>query len=156
MLNIFLLLFHLNLDNLAGHNSLHSILPLCIEGILNRKTLVVTPWGALNENIPLVQKEHDCRLHLYNKKDMVTCVEALNSIAMDVKTIGNQLKAHGRFQLTSGISLISRDTSNSSIKFQIYSDGTDQDTLFRMNFIGDSRIHQIYMNFMLQVNSISC
>lgn len=120
---------------------------------MNRKTLVVTPWGALNENIPLVQKEHDCRLHLYTKKDMVTCVEALNSIAMDSKTLRNKPTVRNRFKLASGIG---RNKSNSSIKFQIYSDNTDQDTLFRMDFIGDSRIHQIYMNFMLQVNSISC
>lgn len=139
---------------MSGHDSLRSSLPLCTEGILNRKTIVVTPWGALNENIPL--KEHDCRLHLYNKKDMVTCVEALKSIAMDSNTLRNQPTVRDRFKLTSGISFISRNTSNPSIKFQIYSDGTDQETLFRMNFIGDSRIHQIYMNFMLQVNSISC
>lgn len=124
---------------------------------MNGKTTIVSPWGTVNENMPLIQKDHDCRLHWYDQKDMVICVEALNSIAMDFNTIRDKPAVlRDRFQSASGIRFMSRDKSNPSKLFQIHSDGTDQDTLFRMDFIGDSRIHQIYMNFMLQVNSISC
>lgn len=58
-----------------------NLLSLCTKGILSKKCITLLPLNRVDENMPLIHEDEDCRLHLYNKIDFGNCVEALNNIA---------------------------------------------------------------------------
>ena len=97
-------------------------LPLCTEGILNKRIINYDPLRANRDLMPLTHK-NGCRLHFYSQSDMVTCFEALT--AAD----NNNKSSYANTQI---------DNNGTNIKLHVA-------------FIGDSRIRQIFANFVLQV-----
>lgn len=124
-----------------------NLLPLCTKGILSKKSITLLPWDRLGENFPLIHKDEDCRLQLYNKIDFGNCVEALNSIATYFDANREDPNA-GDDAIKATFSFMNRDKSNSLEKID---DKKASGVKFRMSFMGDSRIHQMYLNFVLQV-----
>lgn len=119
---------------------------LCTEGVLSKDTLDVFPWKRTDQDVmrlmPLIQKDNACQLHFYNKQDMVTCIEALTSLTNNNSTRSDNSENAVRFISANFITKRKRSKTDGNIKLHVA-------------FLGDSRIHQMYMNLILPVNKIS-
>lgn len=113
---------------------------LCTKGILSKDTVRVFPWETWNQDaMPVIHKDNECRLHFYDKPDMVACIDALSRTNMTrIKLIGNH---------NDDAETIS--TSNMTLRNQ---SKISSGNAIHVSFIGDSRIHQIFINLVLQVN----
>lgn len=133
--------------------------PLCTEGILSKKSITMLPWNRFDENMPLTHKDGTCRLHYYSKVDIVNCVEALNEISTFFDANRNDPDAMDD-GIKSAFYFMNRDKSDSLVTNpflgQIHDQKTTtQDVTLRVSFMGDSRIHQMYLNFIMQVLNIT-
>lgn len=140
----------IDLRSRSYDNALTIGLPLCTKGILSKKSISLLSWNRLNENMPLIHKNDHCRLHLYNKMDFGNCVEALNSIAIQFDAKRDSPAESLDDGIKSAFSFMNRDKSNSLAKID---DNRAHDVKLRVSFMGDSRIHQMYLNFIMQVKN---
>ena len=67
------------IDQKLPHNQ--KLSSLCIERVLSKDNIAVFQWKRIDQDVmPLIQKDNECRLHFYNKLDMVTCIDTLTNL----------------------------------------------------------------------------
>ena len=129
------------IDQKLSHNQ--KLSSLCIERVLSKDNIAVFQWKRIDQDVmPLIQKDNECRLHFYNKLDMVTCIDTLTNLNNNNTYGADNEHATRLISANNFMTLEKRSKRNENRKLHVA-------------FLGDSRIHQIFMNFVLQVNNLS-